>query len=148
MMAAEKWYEYQENYKRYGLDMKPRTVKTETIKSKANSNTGINAQDKFRLLLLTVFIGVLCVGLILATAYAASVKYHTNNLIKENEVIQGEIENLNVKIESASNIQIVESRATTELGMVYPTAEQLVFVDKNKETKKDFAMVLKEQAYN
>jgi cell division protein FtsL len=148
MMAAEKWYEYQDNYKRYGLDMKPRTIKTETIKSKTNSNTGINANDKFRLLFFTVFIGVLCVGLILATAYSASVKYHTNNLIKQNEVIQGEIENLNVKIESASNIQIVESRATKELGMVYPTTEQRVFVDKNKETSKDFAMVLKEQAYN
>ncbi len=33
MMAAEKWYEYQDSYKRYGLDMKPRTVK-KSIKSK------------------------------------------------------------------------------------------------------------------
>ena len=147
MMAAEKWYEYQDNYKRYGFDMKPKTIKQENIKSKS-SNTGINAKDKYRLLLLTIFAGVLCVGLILSTAYAASVKYHINEMIKENSVIQGEIENLNVKIESASNIQIVESRAATELGMIYPTSEQLVFVDNNKETVKDFALVLKEQAYN
>ncbi|MEL7654973.1 MAG: hypothetical protein AAGU75_03580 [Bacillota bacterium] len=147
MMAAEKWYEYQDSYKRYGIDMKPKTAKKENIKSKS-SNTGINAKDKFRLLLLTVFAGVLCVGLILSTAYAASVKYHINTMIKENAVIQGEIENLNVKIESASNIQIVEARATSELGMVYPTSGQLVFVDENKETVKDFALVLKEQAYN
>ena len=147
MMAAEKWYEYQDSYKRYGLDMKPRTVKNENIKSKS-SNAGINAKDKFRLLLITVFIGVLCVGLILSTAYAASVKYHINTLIKENAVIQGEIENLNVKIESASNIQIVEAKATAELGMIYPTPEQLVFIDGSQETVKDFALVLKEQAYN
>ncbi len=147
MMAAEKWYEYQDSYKRYGLDMKPRTVKKENIKSR-NSNTGINAKDKFRLLMLTVFVGVLCVGLILSTAYAASVKYHINTLIKENQVIQGEIENLNVKIESASNIQIVEEKATTELGMIYPAPEQLVFIDGSQETVKDFALVLKEQAYN
>jgi len=147
MMAAEKWYEYHDRYKRYGFDMKPRTEKKENIKSR-NSNTVINAKDKFRLVLLTVFIGVLCIGLILSTAYAASVKYHINSMIEENEVIQGEIENLNVKIESASNIQIVEAKAITELGMVYPSAEQLVFIDGTKETVKDFAMVLKEQAYN
>ncbi len=147
MMAAEKWYEYQDSYKRYGLDMKPRTVKKENIKSK-NSSTRINAKDKFRLLVLTVFIGILCVGLILSTAYAASIKYNINTLIKENAVIQGEIENLNVKIESASSIQIVEERATTELGMVYPNPGQLVFIDGSRETVKDFALVLKEQAYN
>lgn len=147
MMAAEKWYEYQDSYKRYGLDMKPRTVKKENIKSKS-AGTGINAKDKFRLIMLTIFTGILCVGLILSTAYAASVKYHINSLIKENAVIQGEIENLNVKIESASNIQIVEEKAATELGMVYPNPEQLVFIDGNGEMVKDFALVLKEQAYN
>ena len=146
MMAAEKWYEYQDSYKRYGIDMKPKTVKKENIKSN-NSNTGINAKDKFRLLLLTAFIGVLCISLILTTAYAASVKYHINTMIKENTVLQGEIENLNVKIESASNIQIVEAKAT-QLGMVYPTPEQLIYIDGSKGTIKDFAMVLKEQAYN
>ena len=148
MMAAEKWYEYQDNYKRYGLDMKPRTIKKETIKTKKSSSTGINAKDKFRLLALTVFTGVLCVGLIVATAYAASIKYNINSMIKENEVIQGEIENLNVKIESASNIQIIEARAVAELGMQYPVSDQLVYIDNNTETMKDFALVLKEQAYN
>jgi cell division protein FtsL len=147
MMAAEKWYEYQDSYKRYGLDMKPRTVKKENIKSKSQSST-INAKDKSRLLMLTVLIGVLCIGVILSTAYAASVKVHINTMIKENAVIQGEIENLNVKIESASNIQIVESRAVTELGMVYPTSEQLVFINGTQEKVKDFALALKEQAYN
>ena len=147
MMAAEKWYEYQDSYKRYGLDMKPKTAKKETVKTKTSS-TGINAEDKFRLLLLTVMIGALCIGVILSSAYAASVKYHINTMIKENEVIQGEIENLNVKIESASNIQILESKATTELGMTYPTPEQLVYIDGTQEKTKDFALVLKEQAYN
>jgi cell division protein FtsL len=147
MMAAEKWYEYQDSYKRSGLDMKPSTVKKENIKSKSQSST-INAKDKSRLLMLTVLIGVLCIGVILSTAYAASVKVHINTMIKENAVIQGEIENLNVKIESASNIQIVESRAVTELGMVYPTSEQLVFINGTQEKVKDFALALKEQAYN
>lgn len=147
MMAAEQWYEYQSSYKRYGLDMKPKTVEKENIKIK-NTGTGITSKDKFRLILLTIFAGVLCVGLILTTAYAASVKYHVNSLIKENQVIQGEIENLNVQIESANNIQVIEAKASSELGMVYPASDQLVYVQENKQAMKDFALALKEQAYN
>ena len=147
MMAAEKWYEYQDNYKRYGLDMKPKTAKRENVKTR-NTAAVINAKDKFRLLALTILTGMLCVGLIVSTAYAANIKYHINTMIKENETIQGEIENLNVKIESASNIQLIEQKAVADLGMVYPESDQLVFIDTNKESVKDFALVLKEQAYN
>ncbi|MBR0597071.1 hypothetical protein [Sinanaerobacter chloroacetimidivorans] len=147
MMAAEQWYEYQDSYKRYGLDMKPKTEKKNITKVK-NTSSKLSAKDRFRLLLLTVFMGALCVGLILATAYAASIKFNINSLAKENAVIQGEIENLNVKIESANNIQVIEAKATAELGMVYPASSQFVFIDENKETVKDFALVLKEQAYN
>ncbi len=108
----------------------------------------INAKDKFSLLVLTVFVGFICVGLIVSTAYAASTKYHINTLMKESAVIQGEIENLNVKIEKASNIQIVEAKAAADLGMIYPTMDRLVYIDTNKETVKDFALLLKEEAYN
>jgi cell division protein FtsL len=146
MMAAEKWYEYQDSYKRYGLDMKPRTERKMNTGSKS-TKSAISAKERFRLLLLTAFIGALCIGLILSTAYAASVKYHINTMIKENQTIQGEIENLNVKIESASNIQIVETKAV-ELGMVYPASGQLVYIDATGKPVKDFALVLKEQAYN
>ena len=48
MMAAEKWYEYQDSYKRYGFDMKPKTEKKENIKSK-NSNTSINNTKSFQI---------------------------------------------------------------------------------------------------
>jgi len=147
MMAAEQWYKYQDNYKRYGFDMKPKTEVKQNIKHKENKSV-MSAKDKSRLVLLTIVIGVLCVGLILTTAYAANIKYNINNTIKENTVILGEIENLNVKIESGTNIQIIETRATTELGMIYPASDKLVYVDTNKEKLKDFALVIKEQAYN
>jgi len=147
MMAAEQWYEYQNSYKRYGIDMKPRTTDKQDIKMK-NTSTGITQKDKLHLLLLTIFVGILCVGLILTTAYAASVKYHVNSLTKENDVIQGEIENLKVEIESNNNIQIIEQKATSELGMVYPTSDQLIYIKANKQGTKDFALALKEQAYN
>jgi cell division protein FtsL len=146
MMAAEKWYEYQDSYKRYGLDMKPQAEK-KTIKQR-KARSAADAKDRLRLLLLTVLVGALCVGLIVSNAYAASVKHHINTLIKENQIIQGEIDNLDVMIESASNIQVVEARAIAELGMLYPGTEQIVFLDGPAEPIRDFALVLKEQAYN
>lgn len=153
MMAAEKWYEYQENYKRYGFDMKPKVHRKIIEKEKLVTSPAVSAQEKLALFALTIFMGVLCVSLILATAYAANVKYQINDLIKENAVTVGEIENLNVKIESANRIQRIEYHAINDLGMVYPSSDQLVVLDKKLTAEegaemKDFALALKEQAYN
>lgn len=145
MMAAEQWYEYQDNYKKYGLDMKPQQVKTVRTKAKA----GITSKDKFRLLLLTVFAGALCIGLIITTAYAATIKYEINATIRENNTIIGEIENLNVKIKSATSIQTIEEKAINELGMVQPLPSQVVYVQgAAAEPMGEFALLLKDQAYN
>ena len=53
MISAEKWYEYQENYKRYGFDMKPRTQKKI---SEVNVKSGINAKDKALLVALVLIL--------------------------------------------------------------------------------------------
>lgn len=147
MMAAEQWYEYQNDYKRYGIDMKPRTRRKQDMKVN-KASTLITPKDKFRLLIFTFLIGILCIGLILATAYAANVKTGTNTLIKENAVIQGEIENLTVELEKGVNIQVVESRAIAELGMIYPNHDQLIFLKENKVASTDFILAMKEMAYN
>ncbi|MGI6730740.1 MAG: cell division protein FtsL [Anaerovoracaceae bacterium] len=148
MMAAEKWYEYQHNYKRYGLDMKPKQEIKKKKKVKSSS-LSISAKDKARLVLLTLIIGLLGIGLIVSTAYAADIKVSINELIKENAVIQGEIENLEVKLESAANIQTIEEKAIAELGMVYPNRDQIVVMqEKDHMASKDFILAMKEQAYN
>ena len=147
MMAAEQWYEYQDNYKRYGFDMKPRTERKQNIKHKVTSST-ISLKGRLRIILLTLVVGMISVGLMLSMAYAANIKFNINTMTKENAVIQGEIENLTVNIKSGTNIQIVEARAVSELGMVYPTSDQLIYVEGDKNKIKDFASVLKEQAYN
>ena len=143
MIAAEKWYEYQENYQKYGLDMKPRQPR----KVRRQKN-GITAQDKVRLLILTVVVGIVCIVLIIITAFAASIKYDTNRMIEENNGLQAEIENLNVKIYSANNIEAIEKTATGKLGMVYPSAKHIVYLTKDEKPDKGFGDVLKQQAYN
>lgn len=146
MLTAEKWYHHQENYVKYGIDMSPpserKTVLTKAIK------TSFGAKDKAKLLLLIFMIGALCIAGVVSTAYASQVKYTINALARENAVIQGEIENLDVSIAAANNIKTIEEKATADLGMIYPKYEQMVFIAAKSEKYNDFASALREQAYN
>ena len=147
MIAAEKWYENQARYRKYGLDMKPveNRVKEERPKTAALSVSG---KDRLCMLLATVLLGAVFVGFIAATAYSAKIQYDINRLNSESNVILGEIENLNVNIKTASNIQIIEEKAVSRLGMVYPQMRSVVFISGETEPNKDFALALKQQAYN
>ncbi len=144
MIAAEKWYEYQENYQKYGFDMKPKRPR----KPKKHPKNTISAQDKIRLLILTVVVGLLCVGLIIITAFAAAIKYDTNQMIKENNALEAEIENINVKIYSTNNIEAIEKKATEQQKMVYPKSKQIVYLTEDEMPEKGFADILRKQAYN
>lgn len=144
MMPAEQWYEYQDNYKKYGFDMKPKKV----IVIKQKKKSVVTTKDRIAMLILTIIMGALCVFGIITTAYAASVKYEINNVIKENAVITGEIENLTVKINEANNIQAIEQKATTELGMVYPDPNEFIYLNNTEAPTQDFALLLMEEAYN
>lgn len=144
MIAAEKWYEYQENYQKYGFDMKPKQPR----KKQKPQNSRITAKDKMRLMILTVIVGILCIGLIITTAYAASIKYDTNQLVKANNTLEAEIENLNVKIYSSNNIEAIEEKAAGDLGMKYPSSKQMVYLTEDEKPDKGFADILRKQAYN
>ena len=124
--------------------MKPRETKVNKQKPKAV----ISAKDKTRLIMLIVFLGTLCIGIIVSTAYAAKLQYDINTILNENNILQGEIDNLNVAIKKESNIAIIEEKATSELGMIYPQGSQIVRLGEKKVEVSDFAMTLKEQAYN
>ncbi len=128
MISAEKWYEYQENYKQYGFDMKPRTQKKI---SEVNVKSGINAKDKALLVALVLILGIICIGMILTTSYCAKLQYNTNRVVKSNMEIQGEIENLNVQIKSAVSLETLEYKGINQLGMVYPFEEQYIVIDPN-----------------
>lgn len=145
MIPAEQWYEYQDNYKKYGFDMKPRRA---PVKKKQKKKSRITPKDRLAMMFLTIVIGMLCVSVIITTAYAASIKYEINKIIKDNEVITGEIENLTVKLNQSNNIQAIENKAAGQLGMVYPDPNEFVYVKGTEEPVKDFALLLREEAYN
>lgn len=149
MVAAEKQYEYQAAYPRYEV----REHRLESLQNtrlqpkKQKSQPSVSSREKMMMMMLTVLVGFVCVGLIASTAYAAAMKYQINAMIKESAVLEGEIENLNVEIKSQTNIQVVEEKAKNQLGMGYPSPETYIYLDQPAEVK-DFAIVLKAQAYN
>ncbi len=142
MFSPEKWYEYEMRYKEYGIDMKPE--KETKRRERARSGIAFSMRDKIFLIFLLVFIGVISVGSIQVAAYAADVQCKMNDLIKENTVVSGEIENLSVKLNKANNIEAIEEKATATLGMVYPNPNDFVYIEVVQDKNVDFALLLNE----
>lgn len=143
MMAAEQWYQHQENYQKYGLDMKPKTPR----KKPKQKKKGISPKDKMRILGVMAAAGMICIGIIIATAFGATVQYKTNQIIAQNHEIEAEIESLTVKVHTANNIEAIETKATEELGMVYPGTKQIRYLTGDEKIPEGFAQKMKEQAY-
>lgn len=144
MIAANEWYEYQQQYRKFSFDMKP----AELICTQDKRKSRTSPKDRLGLMALTVLMGLIFVAMIIVSAYGANIKYDINSLSKENAVIQGEIENLNVEIKSEVNIDNIEERAINELGMVYPEVDQYRYLGSEEDTRHNLASVIKEKAYN
>lgn len=150
MIAAERWYEYQKNYQKYGLDMKPQPEREERSRRRRSAKKpAISAgEGKKAVLSLVMIAGIAMIMLIIITAYSANLQYNINSMLKENRALAGEIENLQVKVYSANNIEYVESKATGELGMVYPSESSKVYITNDDIPEEGFADMLREKAYN
>ena len=81
-------------------------------------------------------------------SFAAKIKYDTNAMLGQNHVLESEIGSLNVKLYAATSIETIESKATDDLGMVYPKSKQVVYLDSAKVPDDGFAQTMKKQAYN
>ena len=95
--------------------------------------------------LLLIF--VLLLAVIGITAYNSKIQYDINKLNNQIAETQKEIQNLQVQIKTAANITNLESRAL-DLGLIYPTADQIVFLATEEGGIEDFALALMESAYH
>ncbi len=150
MMTAEKWYEYQKNYQKYGLDMKPqREHGVRTHRKRAESRPVLSVGSSKRAILAFVVIaGLAMIMMIIIAAYSANLQYSINSMQSENRALSGEIENLQVEVYSANNIEYVENKATSELGMIYPAESSKIYITNDDVPEKGFADMLREKAYN
>lgn len=150
MIAPERWYEYQKNYQKYGLDMKPQPEhRTHSRRRKRTRKVmlpvGAGRKVAFSMVLT---VGIAMIMLIIITAYSANIRYDINSMIKENSALMGEIENLQVKVYTANNVDYIESKATSELGMIYPESDDKVYISSDDIPEDGFADMIKEKAYN
>ncbi len=105
----------------------------------------ISKQSK---VMIIVFMLVICLAFVVqvwVTARAAEIQYELNTINKQIQATQREVQNLEVKIKSASNINNLETKAE-ELGMVYPSFDQIVYLQTRADID-DFATALKVSAY-
>ncbi len=157
MVAAEKWYEYEDNYRKYGIDMRPanedfvkrsRKSKTKVRANVCTKSGQLVAKDRGRLLVYMVVLAAVCIGVVISGAYAATLKYNINSIIAENEEMTKDIETLDVQIKIANGISTIENRALGELQMIYPDTTQIVYVEEQfAEANINLGVLLKDQAY-
>lgn len=121
--------------------MRPKTAER-------SSGAEITASDKKKLFMLVLIAGLLCITMVIVSAYVASMNYQNNKLKESNKALQSEVQTLQVKVKSASGIAAVADKATGKLGMVYPSGKKYVKLTTADKPSSDLASLLKKQAYN
>ena len=66
MMIAERKVAYEKNYGGYSFDVKPRVVRQQ------RRTAAMSARDKGRMLWVIIVFGIICLGIIVSSAYGAA----------------------------------------------------------------------------
>lgn len=144
MTAAEKWMQHQAGYVGYDFDVRPLEEKVEQPQIVDTSSFSIKQRAQY--FVLFIMGGLVFIGLIGLNAFASNLQYDINTLNKEILSVQRVVQNLEVDIKTATNISTVEAKALS-IGMVYPTFDEMIYLDTHTGVLQDFALALRESAY-
>lgn len=130
MLAAEEWHRYQEDYVKYGVELKPEepVVKKKKNTGQKKASVKISAAEKGLVLSFILAVGICCIAIIFLQAFTSNISYDIYALNQEIDTVEGDIDNLNVTLQSQNNLSQIENYATNTLQMVYPEKEQLVSI--------------------
>ena len=156
MIAAEQWYEYQRQYQKYGLDMRPeedsisqRERRKQEREAARDRGPVLKLSGDHRVMLaLIATAAIVLMMVVVIVSYGAKVTYDINTIKAENDVIAGEIEDLDVKMLSSNTVIYVESQAKEKLGMKSPDNKHCVYLSSSETPEEGFADMLKAKAYN
>ena len=104
-------------------------------------------QFRFRMILLVLIAGVVLIGSVYLSASITDEQYEINMLDKDIQTAERSVRNLEVQIKTASNITNLEAKAF-DLGLIYPTFDQIVYLEKPEEEIEDFALALMQTVYD
>ena len=117
-------------------------------KTKVTGNRNAKAKQNSKILACVLLVGVLCLSVVVMSAFAANRNRKNNELQKKNDYIQAEIDSLNTKINDASNINKIEKTATEKYGMVHSESQNCITVGGSKSSgKTNLASAIKDEAY-
>ena len=117
-------------------------------KTKVTGIRNAKAKQNSKILACVLLVGVLCLSVVVMSAFAANLNRKNNELQKKNDYIQAEIDSLNTKINDASNINKIEKTATEKYGMVHSESQNCITVGDSKSSgKTNLASAIKDEAY-
>lgn len=119
----------------------------QTAETAVHTGQGITLQELHQLIGVAVIVGILLIGLLVVNAYAASIQCSINDLTRENLSIEDEIDTLNMKIDSSTSIEQIESYAMDKLNMSYPKSNQCIYIEEDAALMDNFASMLRQKAY-
>lgn len=133
-------FEYKYGYEQSAYNTKPASGR--------KRKTGLRTSEKKMMLVMVLLAGLIGILIIVSAAYSAQINYNNNLLKKEIATLEGEVQSLQVDIQSANNIAVIEETATGKLGMVYADGEKCVNIKSANQPTKNFAAKLKKEAFN
>ena len=152
MIAAEQWYAYQEQYQKYGVDMKPRETREHRERRRAAARRAgaaqiIQSPDRRAILLLLAAVVVTLLFAIVMTAYAASIRYDISVTEAQNAALWDDIKHLQSSQTTMNGVGFVEQQAADKLDMASAETNECVYISSSDIPPAGFADVLKSKAY-
>ena len=153
MIAAEQWYEFQEQYQKYGLDMKPRETREHRERRRqASRGTSVSMdlailKDRKLILAGIAVVAAVLIAVIMMTAYAASIRYDISVAEAENSALWDDIKHLQSSQSMMNGVGYVEQRASEELDMKAAKSDHIVYLTGTDTPPGGFADVLKSKAF-
>ena len=89
MIAPERWYEYQKNYQKYGLDMKPKPdtrIRSRRKRSSKKITLPIGSGKKVAFSMVLA-VGIAMIVLIIITAYTANPVSYTHLDVYKRQIL-------------------------------------------------------------
>lgn len=120
--------------------------KTQTARRKEEKMRNFKAEKKA--LISIVMIGMICVFIVVLSAYAAELRMGNNEIEKENELLRDEIDTLDIQIKAATGSEYIQSEASSKLGMVFPENGECIMLSRTADPLGDLAMLIKDNAYD
>ena len=103
-------------------------------------------KDKTKIIIVIILVCAFCTGLVWLNACSSKLQYEINSINNKIQGLTWDLRALEVDVKSETNITNLEEKAT-ELGMVYPTFTEIVYLQGDAPDVKDLALLLRENVY-